>query len=401
MKVSCLQENLNRGLAVVSRAVAARTTLPITQNVLMATDQGGLRLSATNLEIAMSVWIGAQVEQEGTLTAPARLLNDFVGSLPSERVDLDTGEGGSARQGRGGGGTVLHIKCARVETRINGTSAEEFPPVPAVQGGAVVKFDAQALRAGIAQVAIAAATEDSRPVLTGVKVEMEGDRFTFAAADGFRLAVRSGSLKEPCGDAVQFILPAKTLAEVSRLLPDAGRSNDPVEMLVSPNKSQVLFRFAAGSGGHGQVELVSQLIQGAFPNYRQLIPETKQTRATVKVAEFQRTVRTASIFARDGGGLVRLHLLPGSPGVLRAVARAEELGETVSEVDARVEGPEAKIAFSSRYLSEVLGVLGADEVHLDVTTPSSPGVFRPTVAGQNGAETAAYTHVIMPMFVQW
>jgi len=288
-----------------------------------------------------------------------------------------------------------------VETRINGTSAEEFPPVPAVQGGAVVKFDAQALRAGIAQVAIAAATEDSRPVLTGVKVEMEGDRFTFAAADGFRLAVRSGSLKEPCGDAVQFILPAKTLAEVSRLLPDAGRSNDPVEMLVSPNKSQVLFRFAAGSGGHGQVELVSQLIQGAFPNYRQLIPETKQTRATVKVAEFQRTVRTASIFARDGGGLVRLHLLPGSPGVLRAVARAEELGETVSEVDARVEGPEAKIAFSSRYLSEVLGVLGADEVHLDVTTPSSPGVFRPTVAGQNGAETAAYTHVIMPMFVQW
>lgn len=403
MKVSCLQENLNRGLGIVSHAVAARTTLPITQNVLLSTDQGGLRLSATNLEIAMSVWIGAQVEEEGSLTVPARLLNDFVGSLPAERVDLDS-TGGAARGARGGGsgGRVMHIKCARVETRINGTDADEFPPIPQVQGGAVVKFDPHVLRTTIGQVAIAAATEDSRPVLTGVKVELEGDRFTFAAADGFRLAVRTGSLKEPCGEPVQFILPAKTLAEVSRLLPEAARGGEPVELLVAPNRSQVLFRFVAGSGGHGQVELVSQLIQGAFPNYKQLIPEAKQTRATVRVADFQRTVRTASIFARDGGGLVRIHVLPGSPGVLRAVARAEELGETVSELDAKVEGPEAKIAFSSRYLGEVLQVLGTDEVHLDVTTPSSPGVFRPVAgAGQNGADAVVYTHVVMPMFVQW
>ena len=405
MKVSCLQENLNRGLGIVSHAVAARTTLPITQNVLLSTDQGGLRLSATNLEIAMSVWIGAQVEEEGSLTVPARLLNDFVSSLPAERVDLDS-TGGAARgapaRREGSGGRVIHIKCARVETRINGTDADEFPPIPQVQGGAVVKFDPQVLRTTIGQVAIAAATEDSRPVLTGVKVELEGDRFTFAAADGFRLAVRTGSLKEPCGEPVQFILPAKTLAEVNRLLPDASRGGEPVELLVAPNKSQVLFRFAAGGAGHGQVELVSQLIQGAFPNYKQLIPEAKQTRATVRVADFQRTVRTASIFARDGGGLVRIHVLPGSPGVLRAVARAEELGETVSELDAKVEGPEAKIAFSSRYLSEVLQVLGTDEVYLDVTTPSSPGVFRPVVAaGQNGADSLVYTHVVMPMFVQW
>ena len=404
MKLSCLQENLSRGLGIVGRAVASRTTLPITQNVLITansggSDQHGLKLSATNLEIAISVWIGAQVEEEGTLTIPARLVNDFVNSLPAERVDIEAPE----EKGRA---KVLQIKCARVQTRINGTEADEFPPIPSVQGGVSIKFDPQVLRSIIAQVALAAATEDSRPVLTGVKIEIEGDRFTLAAADGFRLAVRSGTLKQAIPDPVQFILPAKTLNEVSRLLSDTARGGDPVEMVMAPNKSQVLFRFGAGQGaghgaGHGQIELVSQLIQGAFPNYKQLIPENKQTRATIGVADFLRSVKTASIFARDGSGLVRIHLLPGSPGVVRTVARAEELGETVSELDAHIEGPEAKIAFSSRYLQEVLQVVGTERVHLDVTTPSSPGVFRPAHEGANGSSADAYTHVVMPMFVQW
>ncbi|MSQ11861.1 MAG: DNA polymerase III subunit beta [Dehalococcoidia bacterium] len=397
MKLSCLQENLNRGLGIVGRAVAVRSTLPITQNVLLKTDQGGVRLSATNLEIAISVWIGAQVEEAGALTVPARLLTDFVGSLPAERVDVEVPEGGRSR--------VLQVQCARVQTRINGTDAEEFPPIPlvAAEGATVVKFDPQVLRSSIAQVAMAAATEDSRPVLTGVKVELEGEQFTLAAADGFRLAVRSGRLKEPVASSgagkVEFILPAKTLAEVSRLLPEAGKGGDVVEMVVAPNKNQVLFRLGP-AGAAGQVELVSQLIQGTFPNYKQLIPEAKQTRATVNVAGFLRNVRTASIFARDGGGLVRVHLIPGSPGVVRTVARAEELGETTSELDARIEGPEAKIAFSSRYLAEVLQVLGGDEVYLDVTNPSSPGVFRPASPPKDGAGDT-YTHVVMPMFVQW
>jgi DNA polymerase-3 subunit beta len=395
MKVSCLQENLSRGLGIVGRAVAARTTLPITQNVLVRTDQGGLRLSATNLEIAMSVWIGAQVEEEGSLTVPARLLTDFVSSLPSDRVDMSLPEGARSR--------VLEVKCARVQTRVNGTDADEFPPIPQVQAGTSVQFDPGVLRSAIGQVALAAATEDSRPVLTGVKMELEGNKFTFAAADGFRLAVRTGELKSGAKEPVQFILPAKTLNEVNRLLGDAARGGEPVELVVAQNKSQVMFRVNLG-GPVGLVELVSQLIQGSFPNYKQLIPEQSQTRATVAVADFQRSVRTASIFARDGGGLVRVHLLPGQPGAVKTVARAEELGETTSELDARVQGPEAKIAFSSRYLSEVLGAVGTDEVHLDVTTPSSPGVFRPAMpSGKNGVEKQAdtYVHVVMPMFVQW
>ncbi|MBI4234592.1 MAG: DNA polymerase III subunit beta [Chloroflexi bacterium] len=374
MKLSCLQENLSKGLATVGRAVATRTTLPITQNVLLSTDQARLRLAATNLEIAVSTWIGAKVEEEGAITIPARLLTELVASLPNDRIDLVV-----ADRPRG-----LRVQCLRVTATIHGTDAEEFPPIPSVEGGVTARLSPQGLRGAISQVVFAAATEDSRPVLTGIKVELEGQGFTFAAADGFRLAVRKGATEEALSEAVSFILPAKTLAELNRLL---GDQDEPVELTVSPSKSQVLFRLK-------NVEMVSQLIQGTFPNYGQLIPQSYATRAVVSVPDFLRATRTASIFARDGSGIIRVQLFPGAPGKLTVSSRAEEMGENAGELDAKVEGGEAKVAFNSKYLLDILQNTGRDEVALEVTTPSSPGVFRPV--GDDG-----YVHVVMPMFVQW
>ena len=374
MQVVCLQENLNRGLGIVGRAVATRTTLPITQNILIQTDEGRLKLSATTLELAISTWIGAKVEEEGAITVPARLFAEFVGSLPSEQIDIKATRGPHA----------LELTCAKNQARIIGTDAEEFPPLPTVQGSVRALLDPQALRTAISQVVFAAATEDSRPVLTGVKVELEGDDITFAAADGFRLAVHHGKLAEAVPEAAQAIVPAKTLTELNRLLPEQG---EPVEMLLDPDKGQVLFRMK-------DVEMVSQLIQGAFPNYAQLIPETSTTRTDLAVQEFLRATRTASIFARDGSGIIRLHMLPGEPGTLQVVARAEEVGESTVELEAAVEGEEAKVAFNSRYLMDVLGAISQERVSLEVTTPSSPGMIRPI-------DSESYVHVIMPMFVQW
>ncbi len=179
MQLSCLQENLSRGLGVVGRAVATRTTLPITQNVLISTDQGRLKLAATNLEIAITTWIGAQVEEEGAITIPARLLTEFVNSLPPDRIDI-----GSVAQPKG-----LSLHCARFEAHINGTEAEDFPPIPTVESGLVGKIEAAVLRDAITHDAFSAATEDSRPVLTGIIVEITVQDFTLAAADGFRIAV--------------------------------------------------------------------------------------------------------------------------------------------------------------------------------------------------------------------
>jgi len=377
MRLSCLQENLNRGLGVVGRAVATRTTLPITNNVLLATDQSRLKLVAINLEMAISCWIGAKVEEEGAITVPARLLIEFINSLPSDRVDISL----SPRT------KTLGLKCARFEARISGVDAKDFPPIPKVDEGITTKVEVEDLRQGISQVVFAAATEESRPVLTGVDAEFDGDLLTLAAADGFRLAVYKLPLATPVSQKTEVIIPARTLAELNRLAAD---QEEAIEITVNPNKSQALFRLK-------NTELVSQLVQGTFPQYAQLIPQSYNTRVVVGVAEFLRATKTASIFARDGSGIVRLVITPGSeltPGKLTISARSEEVGDDVGEIDAIVEGEEAKIAFNGKYLTDVLGVLRESQVALETTNPSSPGVVRPV-----GVDN--YIHVVMPMFVQW
>ena len=375
MKLSCLQENLNKGLGIVGRAVATRTTLPITQNVLLATDQSRLKLAATNLEMAITYWTGAKVEEEGAITIPARLLSEFISSLPNDHINMTLTQ------------HSLQLKCARFEARINGLDAEDFPPIPQVSDGIATKIEAESLRKGISQVAFAAATEESRPVLTGVQAEFDGDKLTLAAADGFRLAVHNASLLSPVSDKTAAIIPARALNELNRFLSD---QEEPVEITLNQQKSQALFRLK-------NIEMVSQLIQGAFPNYSQLIPESYTTRAVVDVAEFLRATRMASIFARDGSGIVRLIMTPGTeltPGKMNISARAEEIGDNVGEIDALIDGEPAKIAFNAKYLSDVLSVLHQNQVALETTTSSSPGVLRPV-----GVDN--YIHIVMPMFVQW
>ena len=377
MRLSCLQENLSKGLALVSRAVATRTTLPITQNVLMETDESRLKLSATNLELAITTWVGAKVEQEGAMTIPARLLTDFINSLPSERVDMEM----TPRP------LGIRFQCARFEAHINGADAQEFPPIPTVEQGVTARIDPQVLRIAISRVVFAAATEETRPVLTGIKMEISGQQFTLAGADGFRLAVYKGPLLDPAPEDAEAIIPARTLSELQRLLVD---QDEPVELVITPSKSQILVHLKG-------VELVSQLIQGTFPNYGQLIPQSTGTRAVVGLQDFSRAARAASIFARDGGGIIRLQMVPGANGVagtMVVTSSAEETGNNEGKIDAKVEGDEARIAFSSRYLTDVLSVLERGEVALETTTPSSPGVVKPV-----GNED--YVHVVMPMFVQW
>lgn len=375
MKLSCLQENLNKGLGIIGRAVASRTTLPITQNVLITTDESQLKLAATNLEIAISCWIGAKIESEGSITIPARVLTEFVGSLPSDIISLNLKH------------HTLEIKSGRYEARINGLDAADFPPIPQVGDGFSTKVKAEDLKQAISLVAFAAATEESRPVLTGVQTEFEGSKLTMAAADGFRLAVHRTTLAEPVKEKVAMIIPAKAYHELNRLM---GSEDQEIEITLNSQKSQVLFKLKG-------IEMVSQLIQGAFPNYSQLIPQTYGTKARIDVAEFLRAIKMAAIFARDGSGIARVIVTPGATveaGKITISARADEIGDNVGEIDALVDGEAAKIAFNARYLADVLSVIKQAQVSLEVTTPSNPGVIRPV-------GTDNYDHVVMPMFVQW
>ncbi len=386
MKLSCLQENLARGLSIVSRAVASRSTLPITQHVLMRTDQGMLMLSATNLEIAITTWIGAMIEEEGAITVPHRLLADWVNTRPSDRIDLDVG--GPDEDGTGGGSSVLHLACGRAVTHINGADAADFPPVPQVDTGTAIDIDPSVLRSGISLVAFSAATDESRPVLTGVELKLSESSVVMAAADGFRLAVYSGQISQAVDEEIKVIVPARTMQEVQRL---ASEQSSPVKMTLSPERGQAMFKLE-------HVEIVSQLLQGSFPNYDQLIPERYETRAVMELDDLKRATQSASVFARDGSNIVRLEMMPqeaSEGGQLKVSARSEEVGDSLDELDIdQMEGEDAKIAFNVRYLQEIVNVLGRGKVAIEVTNSSSPGVFRP-------ADSDHYVHVVMPMYVQW
>lgn len=376
MKVSCLQENLAKGLSIVSRAVASRsTTLPVLSNVLLSTDNGRLRLSATNLEIGINTWIGAKVEQDGAITVPARTFTDLVNTLPPERIDLEL----SIRT------QTLHLQCGRSRANIKGIDAQEFPLMPQPEGVAQILVEPDTLDKMIAQVAFAASTDDSRPMLLGVLTKFDERRMTMAAADGYRLSVRTAILNTPVSEPLQILIPAKALTELARVL---GDQEDPVEITITPSHNQVLFHLT-------NTNLIAQLINLQFPDYEQIIPTSYTTRTVMNVADLLKACRAANIFAREAANTARLHILPGNdltPGQVSISARSDETGDNVDVIDATVEGDELEIAFNIRYLLDVLSVIDAPQVALETTTPESPGVVRPI-----GDE--AFTHVIMPMHI--
>src|SRR5512141_1718936 len=199
MKVSCLQVNLAKGLSIVSRAVASRSTLPVLGNVMLATDQGRLKIAATNLELAVTCWIGAKVDEEGSTTVPARVLGDFVNSLPPEQINMELNVKTQ----------TLHLKCARYDANIKGIDAQEFPIIPTIGEGKRISVEPDTLREMIEQVTFAAATDESRPVLTGVSAKFEKDKVAFDAADGFRLAVRTAALSNPVDQPINVIIASK------------------------------------------------------------------------------------------------------------------------------------------------------------------------------------------------
>jgi DNA polymerase-3 subunit beta len=377
VKVTCKQQDLNRGLSVVAHAVSNRSTLPILANVLLATDQGRLRLYATNLEIGINCWVDAQVHEEGSITVPAKRISDFVGSLPQAAIDI----------GVPADSYTVSVRSLRSSANIEGMDPAEFPLSPTTEGSEEpVTLDATQLKEMIEQVAFAAADDDSRPVFTGVLVKVNNHKITFAAADAFRLAVRVATLTSDSTMRNDILIPARTLTELARILPSEGA----VQMIVTPNRSQVLF--------HSEnIDLLSRLIEGTFPNFYQIIPKEHSTRAIVDTKEFAAAVRSVTPFARDSSNITRVKIASADDeGTVTIEATAEDVGSGVSTINAKVEGQEQEqqIIFNVKYLSDVLAVIDTPEVALEVTSPARPGVIKPWNSGE---ATIDYTYVIMPM----
>ncbi len=256
MKVTVLQENLVRGLSTVSRAVSPRSTLPVLSNVLIASDEGRLRLSATNLELGITCWIGAKIEEEGSTTIPARTFSELVGTLPQEQVSLNLN---TTTQ-------TLNVRCGASNTDIKCIDAQEFPPLPVPDMEGAILLNVADFKDMIAQVAFAASADEARPVLMGVLLTVDKDAITMASADGFRLSVRKGTLSQPAPQPISAIIPARALSELARVSSDG---NEMISMVLPKGRGQVVFRMK-------EVELVSQLIDGTFPDFEQIIPRAFQ-----------------------------------------------------------------------------------------------------------------------------
>jgi DNA polymerase III subunit beta len=363
-----MQENLARGLSVVSRAVSSRSTLPVLANVLLKTEDSGLKLTATNLEIGITYWVPGKIDEDGATTVPAKLLTDLVNSLPpGDKVELEVTAG-----------DTLHVKAGRFQTHIKGIDAEEFPAIQTAGERPTTRIAQNVLRRALAETAFAAASDEARPILTGVLARFEGDQLTLAAADNYRIAVKT----VPILDAVpetSVVIPARALNELARILADV---DDPVEVVLAAGRNQVLFHLDG-------IDLVSRLIDGQFPNYQQVMPQAHATRAVLDREELLRAVRPAALIAHESANIVKLQIGGDGDGGITVSANAE-VGDHVGQVEAAVEGDDTTIAFNARYLADVLTNVAAEQFALELNGPLSPGVFKPIGDDQ-------YVHVVMPV----
>jgi len=373
MKVSVLQENLAHGLSIVSRAVSPRSTLPVLGNVLIATDEGRLRLSATNLELGITCWIGAKILEEGSTTVPARTFNEPVSTLSDQQVEMEL----NIRT------QTLNVRSGSSNTDIKCIDAQEFPPMPAPDLEDGLELNIADLKEMIQQVAFAASHDEARPVLTGVLLTASDQLLTLAAADGFRLSLRKNPLSTPLTKSVRVIIPARAMIELARIATD---SNQTVSMIIPPGRGQVIFHMR-------DMELVSQLIDGSYPELEQLTPRRYNTRAILPTQEFLKACKRVEIFAREGSHIARLHIQPGNdlqPGLVNLSGQNEETGSNENQIDASIEGKDQLIAFNVQFLREVLDVIKTPNVVMETTSETNPGVIRP--AGDDN-----FVHVIMPM----
>lgn len=374
MRVSVLQENFHKGLSIVSRAIQSRPSLPILANVMLTTDDARLRLSATNLELGISAWIGAKVETGGSITVPARTLQDLISTLPPERVDLDL----DVRT------LTLHLSCAGKSANIKGMDAAEFPAMPDFNPEQAIVLKARTFKEMVDQVVFSAAKEDNRPILTGVLMCFEGDVLTLAAADGYRLSVRTTELEFNAGEREPLIVPARTLQELSRVISD---EDDELQIALPKGRGQAMFSLS-------NVVMVSQLIEGKFPDYEAIIPRRYETSILAYTDDLLAACRSSEVFAKDSANTARILIEPSGvptvPGRVVVAGQSQEKGDAEAPLDASIEGQAIEVAFNIRYLIDVLSVIREEQVVLETSGPTSPGVVRP--AGRDD-----FIHVIMPM----
>lgn len=365
MKLEVTQENLSKALNLVGRvAGSSRSSLPVLQNVLLKASGSQLSLSTTNLEIAMAIKIGAKVQKNGSITVPARLTQDFISSLPTETVNLELN------------GTQLRVFAENYDSTINGVVADEFPSLPELVASRKISIPANIFKQTISQVVLAASHDETRPVLTGVWLHTHNKNLYMVATDSYRLAEK---IIMPCSDDISLLIPASTMQDAYRII-----SDDDDEIVVEFDDQQVLFKT-------GTVEVTSRLIDGNYPDYRQLIPKETPVSAKLNKNELVNITKVSSLFAKESAGSIKLSINESDQSVgINSVA--SQVGENKAITKGEVKG-DLEVSLNSRYLIEALGVINEEEVVLGCFNKTSPCIISPV----NNKNKTDYMHIIMPL----
>jgi DNA polymerase-3 subunit beta len=367
MKLTVSQKNLSAALSIVGRAVSGRTTMPVLSNILLDATGAQLRLSATNREIGINCWIAAEVHEDGATTIPARLLAEYVNSLPPERIDMEL----AVRT------QTIHLSCARFEANIKGIDAFEFPLLPTYQPesalpdsptvtGDAYAVDAKQVTETIDSVVFAASADESRPTLTGIETTFTDGKLTMAATDGYRLSVRSCDVTMET-EKNTVVIPARSLAEVARI---ADGSVGMINVVVSEKRNQILFS-ATGGGEWQRVDVVSELIDARFPDYRATVPKSANTTTVIPTADLLKAAKVALLFARDNANVIRCQVMFDQQ-LLRLAAASAVMGNNASELPCAIEGDSIEMALDAKFLIDALSHIDTPKVILQTTQPTRP-----------------------------
>ena len=388
MRISCLQENLAKGLSIAGRVTSTRVTMPVLENILIAVDNGRIRLVCTNLDVSINVWINGTVEEEGALTVPVRLLTEFVNLLPAGKpVKLDY-----LAQSR-----QLEVSCGQFRTAFNTIEANQFPDVQDSihEMEATLQLDTHELRMMIEETAFAAATGEDRPNLACVQVELGDAGLTLAATDGFRLAVRRTILDQADRDQ-KILVPARALSELSRILADAD-SSKPVDIAVTNNHSQVLANLHGlghERGSFVEVLLICQLVDAHFPDYNRIIPQEGVTSVIVDRNDLLQATRASFLLTRENNNIVTAKFKT-EEGCIEISSESNDRGDSQNKLEARVSGEDLDISFNGQYLIDALTHIQTEFVVLDMTQNNRPAKLCPSAS--DNAEGRDFLQVIMPM----
>lgn len=376
MKVTCTQENLNKALLHSSRIISLRSSLPILDNVLLSTDQGRLKISATDLELGINYWIGAKIEKDGAIAVPSRLLTEFISNIKEEKINIKVE------------GTEVVIDGEKYNATIKGVSPEDFPTIPDISRDFLFSISSKDLLNAINQVVLAAAVDNTRPILSGIYFKIDKDVLKMAATDSYRLAEKKVKVIKSDKSTKSFIVPTRTITEVGKILKDAGEKVD-----VCFDENQILFNF-------GSIHLISRLIDGQYPNYEQIIPTEFENEIVVEKQELFNICKVASLFARESANSIKMAIKPDKVkedkgdkdgmGVLSIVGQGVQIGESVSKIKVKTKGKELEVSFNAKYILDVLPNIPEKNVEVKFSGPINPGLIK-------GDGKEDYLYVIMPL----